>query len=211
MIQPQPEAWVPESPPPAMETQYSRTNSGPGGRTTSTHLLPDCSDYIWGRTEKAASLAVVSDCRVHYRITPKKKSRKGQATACVRTASSSVRWGHFKTAVKAAWLEQTDKLCRAAWYQADGAGLVLCSDLPKGYMERLHYHHPPPLIQTYIKSSPHPSAPPPPYNVLCSYRLPRYNLSITRWYNAETDHISSFYVSMCLYSQCIVCVESLVD
>ncbi|KAG7223542.1 hypothetical protein INR49_028435 [Caranx melampygus] len=37
MIQPQAEAWVLESPPPAMESQYSRTSSGPGGRTTSTH------------------------------------------------------------------------------------------------------------------------------------------------------------------------------
>lgn len=106
------------------------------------HLLPDCSDYIWGRTEKAASLAVVSDCRVRYRI-PSKTAKRGQATLCTRTASSPMRWGHFKTAVKAAGVEQTDKLHRAVWHQAAGAGLVLCSDLPRGYVERLHYHHPP--------------------------------------------------------------------
>lgn len=65
-------------PPPAKEIEYSRTNSGPGGHTTSTHLLPDCSDYIWGRTEKAASLAEASDCRVHYRSSPKRSLKEGR-------------------------------------------------------------------------------------------------------------------------------------
>lgn len=137
-----------------MESQYSSTNSGPGGRTTSTHLLPDCSDYICGRTEKAASLAVESDCRVHYRITPKKKGR-GQATVCIGTASTSASWGHFKTALKAARVEQTDKLFRAAWHQAEQdlcCAVTFPGDTWRGFISTI----PPPLIQTYIKSSPHP-------------------------------------------------------
>lgn len=93
---------------------------------------------------------------MHYRITPKKN--KGAGYDVNSTASSAERRGHFKTALKAARVEQTDKLYRAV-QQADGEGLVLCTDIPRGYMERLHYHHPPPLIQTYIKSSPHPSSP----------------------------------------------------
>lgn len=87
---------------------------------------------------------------------------------------------------------------RAAWHQADWAGLVLCSDLPRGYMERLYYHHPPPLIQTTIKSSPYPLAS---YNLLCDYRASwtqsLYYQMISCW------NISSFCVSKSLDSQCI--------
>lgn len=79
---------------------------------------------------------------------------KGLAVMWISTASWEERRGHFKTALKAARVEQTDKLYSAVW-QADGEGLVLCTDLPMGYGERLDYHHPPLLTQTYIKSSHH--------------------------------------------------------
>lgn len=64
IVQPQPEAWVLESPPPA----YSRTDSGPGGRATSSQTALTTSE---AGLKKPLPLAVVSDCRVHYRIPSK--------------------------------------------------------------------------------------------------------------------------------------------
>lgn len=157
MIQPQPEAWVLEPPPPtAMETQYSRTNCGPGGCTTYEPLFPVCPDYIWGSTELIACSTGWVTAESVTVLHLKKEKQRGQALVWLSTASSAKRRGLFKTALKAGGVEQTDKLSRAVW-QADGEGLVLCIDLPWGNMESLHYHHPPtthPELHEIIPSPP---------------------------------------------------------
>lgn len=67
MIQPQPQACALEPPHRCSGSRKSRKHSNLGGSTTSSQT------HIWGRTEKAAPLAVVTDCRAYYRITPKKQ------------------------------------------------------------------------------------------------------------------------------------------
>lgn len=198
MIQPQPEALLPESPPPPsygdpvlQDKPWSRWTHhlhAPPPRLLWLHLRQD-----W--KSRFTDWWVTAECITVLHL----KKQKGQATVSVRAACLPGSWGHFKTA----GVEQTDKLYRAAWHQADGVGLLLCSDLPRGYMERLHYHHPPPLIQTYIKSSPHPSAPLP-YTVLCSFMSTTSPLQ-----DHLTDHISGF--SLSLYRQCTENDMAMVD
>lgn len=150
MIQPQPEAWVLESPlPTAMGTQSSRIEQ----RSRWMHHLRAPLPRLLTASEAGLKKPlhrlwwVTAECITVLHL----KETKGPAVMWISTASSAERRGHFKTALKAARAEQTDKLYAAVW-QADGEGLVLCTDLPMGYEERLHYHHPPPLTQTYIKS-----------------------------------------------------------
>lgn len=183
-----------------METQYSRTNCGPGGCTTYEPLFPVCPNYIWGSTELIACSTGWVTAESITVLHLKKEKQRGQALVWLSTASSAKRRGLFKTALKAGGVEQTDKLSRAVW-QADGEGLVLCIDLPWGNIESLHYHHPPtthPGLHEIIPSPPQATLS---RALQSGCRLRGHEPTITRWYNAQTDCISSFCMSVSPYSQ----------